>query len=497
MENKLSKQQARDALWRRGNLVFKCHSVQKEMYDLFYSSEDFSTFVWLLSRQTGKSTLFAILALEAALRDPNTIIKLITDTKIHVKTIFQPIFNELLMDCPEDIKPKYDAVMFCYSFPNGSQIQLAGSDGHHYEKLRGQKSKLILIDEAGFCDELEKMIESVLRPTTTHTGGKIVMASTPSDMPDHDFLKYVEKAEIQGKLVRKTIFDNPLLTDKVIQNIIDSFEGGTKNERFRREYMVEIIKDPSLCVIPEFNEEIEKQIVREWPTPPFFDCYESMDIGFTDLTVILFAYYDFRADKVIVQDEFVINGPELKLNLLTHQIKEKEKALWENKLTNETKKPYLRVSDINYIVQNELTYHSHGEINFLPAKKDDNEAALNTLRMLIGAKKIIIDPKCKTLIRHLKNVRWYSANNRTKFARSADDGHFDAVDALKYLVRHIIYTKNPYPAHFGMNMTRDGFGNAVAFGGTKEVFETRQYGNSLDVYKKIFNLKPRNPHGKR
>jgi len=477
--HKVTRQDAVGELWRRGILSYKCHTVQKQMYDLFYNSPNFSTFVWLLSRQTGKSTLLAILALEAALREPNSIVKLVTDTKLHVKMVFEPIFNDLLLDCPEDVKPTYSTQLFCWQFPNKSQIQFAGSDGQHYERLRGQKSKLILIDEAGFCDELERMLESVLRPTTTHTGGKIILSSTPPEASDHDFLKYIEKAEQEGHLVKKTLYDNPLLSNLVKDNIIKQM-GGVMNERFRREYLCEIIRDPSMSVIPEFTPDLEKEIVQEWPRPPFFECYEAMDVGFNDLTAILFAYYDFRADKVIIEDEFCVNGSNLQLSKLVGQIRDKEKSLWFDPTTGETKKPYIRVSDINHIVQNELRIHSNNEMNFICTRKDDKEAAINTLRMMLASKKIIIHPRCENLIRHLRNVKWYSPNNKTKFGRSQDDGHYDFVDAAIYLVRNIIYSKNPYPAHYGVTL-KDAFGTPIPARGTGE--------SQLDIYRRIFNVK--------
>ena len=85
----------------------------------------------------------------------------------------------LLEDCPEHLKPTYIESKFTYHFANGSSIQLAGSDNKHYERLRGQKSDLVLVDEAGFCDNLKHIVKSILLPTLTHTGGKIVLASTP------------------------------------------------------------------------------------------------------------------------------------------------------------------------------------------------------------------------------------------------------------------------------------------------------------------------------
>jgi hypothetical protein len=473
----ISKLQAKHELWRRGFLRWKCHVVQQEMYDLFYNSEDNSILVWLLARQSGKSVLLAILALEAALKKPNSIIKLVTDTKIHVRSIFEKIFIELLEDCPEDVRPVYKTAEYTYYFGNGSQVQLAGSDNKHYEKLRGQKAALILVDEAGFCNDLDDMVRSVLLPTTTHTGGRIVLASTPPEEETHDFLKYIEEAEFSGKLIKKTIFDNPLLKPEQVKNIVDKM-GGVTNERFRREYLCELVKSSSLSVVPEFNSDVEKEIVKEWPRPPFFDNYVSMDLGFQDMTALLFGYYDFRAGKIIIEDElpFHFKESDQHIGKLVKQIAEKENELWYSALTSELKVPYLRVSDINPIVTNEIYKVSKGEINFSRAAKDDKETAINNVRVLLASKKIIINPKCKTLIRHLKNVRW--KKGKEEFARSVDDSHYDFVDALIYFVRTVQTNKNPYPKNYDFNLRKEDayVASPKSFFGPSE---------SINVYRKL------------
>jgi len=478
----IDKREAYNELWRRGILHWKCHPLQKEMYDRFYAAEPNSTLVWLLARQTGKSYLLAILALEHALKKNDSIIKLVTDTKVHIQSIFEKVFLELLADCPEKIRPEFKSKYQTYFFPNGSQIQLAGTDNQNYEHLRGQKSVLVLVDEAGFCSDLNEVVKSVLFPTTTHTGGKIILSSTPPSDPEHEFIQFIEEAEMTGNIVRKTIYDNPLLTPEKIEQIKKQM-GGEASERFRREYLCEMIKDPTLSVIPEFDDALEKEIVKEWPRPPYFDSYEAMDIGGRDLTVVIFGYYDFRANKLVIEDELVIdfNKPDENIPKLTKGIEEKEKSLWTNQLTLETKPPYMRVSDINYIVVREILNASNNKVNFIPANKDDNQTAINNLRTMLSSRKIVINPRCKTLIRHLKNVKWDSKTNRIRFARSPDCGHYDAVDALKYFVRHVVYTKNPYPAHYDLNMKDLYVHNPEKF-----------YSKSpAEVYRKIFNVKPK------
>jgi len=469
--------------WKTGFLKYKLHSGQKEMYDIFYGSPRRSILVWLISRQFGKSYTLAILALEQAIKKEDSIVKLVTDTKIHVKSIFEKIFKEILSDCPEEFKPKYVNSDYTFYFPNGSQIQMAGSDGKNYERIRGQKAALILIDEAAFCDHLDNMIWSTFYPTTTHTGGKVVLATTPPVDSDHEFLNFMEKAEIDGFLTKKTIYDNPIIPEEEKRNIEHSM-GGKSSIRFRREYLVEIIRDSSRTVIPEFTQEAEQEIVKKHPVPPFKDCYVGMDLGGKDFTALIFGYYDFRADKVVIQDELVLDFSQKDVNLqkLVTETRKIEDALWTNVMTNEFIPPYKRVSDVDYIALKEIHQLSHGTLNFTVSKKDDKVSAINQLRLLIQNQKLVIDPKCVNLIRHLKNVKWKSESNKEVFARSADNGHYDCVDALIYLIRSIDFSRNPYPAGYSLNM-RD---NTYYVGGKDKYLANNSGNKQLSIYKKIF-----------
>jgi hypothetical protein len=456
------------------------------MYNIYKNSPDNSILTWLLARQSGKSYNLAIIGSMACLEKPNVIVKLLTDTKLHVKTIFEPIFRQIFEDFPSDLKPEYIPSQYVYVFKNGSQIQLAGSDGNSAERLRGQKSDLVLVDEAGFCSNLEYNIMSVLLPTTTHTGGKIILASTPPEDPAHEFLGFIERADKDGYLTKKTVYDNPLLTTGQIDNIISKFSGGASNTQFRREYLCEIVKDEQMSVLPEVDDDLLAQIVKEHPEPAYCNRYVAMDIGFKDLTVVLYGYYDFRNDLIVIQDEIVKNGKEIHLPRFTQELMDKENELWLNHLTNELFKPDLRVSDINPFVIQEISIYSNKinsshSIDFSMASKDNKLANINKLRVMLAGKQILINPRCKTLIRHLKNCRWKDKSTKDEFSRSPDDGHYDAVDALLYFTRAVNYNKNPYPVGYGSNIRNMHIENREKFLGNQQKL----------VYEAIFGVKKR------
>lgn len=443
-KKKITKKDAIDTLWRRAILHWKLDKNQLEMYDFSINKPDRIIIIGS-SRQLGKSYYLTVLAIETCLKKPYQIVKFIAPKVKDIKRIITPLVREVMADCPPELKPSYHSQDHIFKFPNGSEIQLAGTDNGHAESIRGNKAHLCIIDEAGFCDDLDYIVNSILIPTTTTTKGKIIMASTPSKTPDHPFMNFLKHAESEGRFIKKTIYDNPRLTLDDIEGIANALPGGKDGTDFKREYLVEMIVSEDDAIVPEFNKELEAKIIKPWTRPPYYDSYIAMDIGSTDLTVALFAYYDFLTGKVIIEDEVVLSGKKMLTDSLAEQIKQKEAQLWTHPQTGSIKTPYMRVADNNNpTLLNDLTIKH--QITFIPTLKDNAEAALNNMRMLLKSERIIIDPRCKTLIYHLRSAIWNKA--RTSYARSADHGHYDAVDALKYLCRNINFNKNPFPSNY-------------------------------------------------
>lgn len=451
----ISKNQAIAILWSKGILTFKLDAVQKELYECFHKSTGKIT-VWSCSRRLGKSYALCCLAIEKCLSKPYTTVKYLAPTQKHVRNIIKPLITEILKDCPPALRPAFRSSQCIYEFANGSQIQMAGTDSGHAEGLRGGSSDLCIVDEAGFCGELTYIIQSILIPTTTTTGGKIILSSTPPLSPDHDFEEYRKEAELKGNYVKKTIYDGlgSRITLAMIQEIVNEY-GSEKNPDFRREYLCEPVTSEQHAIVPEFTRELEAEIVKPWKRCAFADNYVAGDIGAKDLTIYLFGYYDFKAAKLIIEDELVINGQEKSFttDTLAKGIKEKEAQVFLNPVTKEYEKPYLRVSDNNLIVINDL--HNLHNLTFVPTAKDDAEAALNNMRIMLKEKKIIINPRCKTLVFHLRNGTWKKGGQ--VFARSTDAGHYDGIDALKYMVRNINYTRNPYPENYDRDKDKTWF----------------------------------------
>lgn len=470
---KLTPEQAREILWKKGNLAFKLDTNQVELVDSYKQAKG-KIIVWACSRRLGKSRTLCVLAIETCLKKNNAIVKFLNPKMKDVKMIIRPLMRELIADCPDDIRPIEKSAMGVWYFPStGSQIQVAGCDNGRAESVRGSNADLCIIDEAAFVSsDLEYIVNSILLPTTTTTSGKIILASTPPKSSTHEFVYFKNKAQIEESYVHKTIFDNPRLSKEDI-DILAKAAGGYDSVNFRREYMAQFITDQTRAIVPEFAN-IKEKIIKSWIRPPFYHTYVAMDVGMKDLTVVLFAYYDFRARKLIIEDEFVINGQQFTTDALARAIREKESNAFQDPFTGEVRDPFKRVSDNNLILIQDL-YRLHG-LYFIPTRKDDADAALNNMRILLNEERIIINPKCKTLILHLESGIWNKS--MSSFDRSGDTGHFDAIDSLKYLVRNVEMELNPYPAHFGLP------------DGNNVYYRNNQPSNSnLNSLKKILNIK--------
>lgn len=133
----------------------------------------------------------------------------------------------------------------------------------------------------------------------------------------------------------------------------------------------------------------------------------------------------------------------------------------------------------NIILLNDLR-SDHG-LSFIPTRKDNKQAAINKARTLIQDRNIIIHPRCLTLISHLKSGRWadHLKNGYKEFAKDAEGGHYDTLDAFIYLVRNFVSGKNPYPKNY------TAIGHSNHYERSRQAQGMDKLANSLKVQKSI------------
>lgn len=435
------------AFWRDGDLEYLLHAGQVAVLVAF-SAATSRRFVVECARRWGKSWFACVLAVMFALQRPGAQIRYAAPTQRMVRKIITPLMREIMQDCPEELRATWNSQEGVWRFPNGSEIHVAGCDNGGADALRGTSTDLAIVDEAGFVDDLEYLVQSVLLPQLLTVDGRMVLISTPSVSPDHAWTGYCEEAETAGSYYHATIYDAPHITAEQREEFFRE-AGGESSVAARRELLAERVIDETRAVVPEFAA-LEPSIVQELPRPEYFHAFVAGDIGFVDLAVFLFAYVDFKASLLVIEDEIAMQ--RAKSTDINVAVARKERELWGDK------RPKQRVIDAALITVADMderidvergeravatTVDPH-EMRWQLAAKDDADAALNALRVFLP--RLRIHPRCTTLRAHLRGAIWNKS--RTSYERVERGGvrhHFDGVDACKYLVRHADMRANPYP----------------------------------------------------
>lgn len=450
------------ALWARGVLTWKLDAAQKVLHTEIAAAQAAGKprFSLCCSRRWGKTYLLAVRAIEHALRTPGAQIAFVSRTKRGAREIAEKIIRSLVSDCPTKLKPSYHRADFRWDFANDAAIYFMGTDSGHYERARGREFHMVIFDEAGFIDLLDEIIQEVFAPTLLTTNGFMLLASTPPKKTSHPFVKIYRTCLADGASCLKTIFDNPRLTPLQIQRAKGE-SGGEGTPYWRREFLCEFIDEDNNVVIPEWTQKRAygtpaipatdvfpgapevPPLVLALTRPEYCDKYVSLDLGFRDLTVALFAWYDFKNARIVIEDELVLQGKETTTAALAGSLAVRMQDLWGPADRRQDKGNVYQVSDVDPRLIFELrTLHG---LKFQQTAKDNKDAQINQIRLMVGAGQLVIDPKCKVLIRTLFTATW-DKNHKTYERNEKDEiGHADALDALIYLCRNIRKNRNPAP----------------------------------------------------
>jgi len=441
--------------WEQARLKYKLEPKQKEAYDHIKRSPAEEIFFLLCHRGFGKTFLGSILGIETARKEVEGSILIVSGTLKKLRTIVKPTFEQILRDCPEAYKPKFHAQDSTYEFPNGIRVHLCAAEKGHIEDLRGiHKVILVLIDEAAFFGDeddsypLDYVIEHILNPMFIRTAStpRIIMMTTPPDVPNHPCKKYYEKAQEAGCVATFDILNSDIPEHK----IEEQRRRCTDPLAWQREYLCKWVVDTNRLIVPEWDSSKYVQEVAHDRYFDFFHKYEFLDTGVRDFTINIFAYYDFRNARMVVEDEILLKGDQVRTDILADRTKEKEKSLGYTKM-------YRRIGDNNnLIILNDLSGPKHN-LTFMATSKgvlnsnvaDEDFGMVNELRLWVNAGRVYIHPRCKYVIGCFENGIW--DKSKKQFARSATYGHFDGLAAMCYGVRHVDQQTNPIPATFGIS----------------------------------------------
>lgn len=443
---KVNKSEVYKELWYRGQLSWLLYPHQRPIYNKIrdvLSSDDpnMTSYVVDCSRQFGKSFTMFTIAVEECLRNPNVTQVYIAPLKSQAMEIINGrTYGTVFETCPKDLLPvlKDSALIF----PNGSRIRIAGTDNHNYENLRGGAAHNIFLDEGGFMSNLEDGVLPTVEPMTKTTGGKVIYSSTPPENLDHDYyevLRYHEEAELISTF---TIWDDRTLTEKQLEKIIQQCKG-KDTVKFQREFECKRIADTSKQVVPNFTAS-RVQINEHFLKDPFYKYwhkYVVADWGGRDKTAVIFAHYNFKTRKVVIEDHIDLDGEKIVPAIIASKIKEK--------LTNwtESENIYYICDSNNPLVQQEmnLTYR----IPFIPTSKGRLDGMVDKLKDWEYSDRIEFGLDAEFVAKSLASAHWNKS--RDEFARSKIFGHYDHTAALVYLIRNIDEMNDPVPRLYGLD----------------------------------------------
>lgn len=445
------RKQVLQRVWARGQILHHLTPSQQEAYHKFRAWDADPRrigryYAFDISRRWGKSLLCCLIAVMAALMNSRWRIVYCAPMYNMVGKILRPLMAQLLQDCPPALRPEWVKSEGTYHWHTGSRIELIGLDVNP-DGARGTGVDLVILDEAGFFDNLEYLLLSVISPQMMgRPHARIVAASTPPISPSHYWSQtYVPDAVKAGAHDLKTIEQaDQYEWDEIEEHI--RLAKGRKSVTCRREFFCEHVTDESMAIIPEFRD-VASEIVRAPErVPTWRDCYVAMDPGWKDMTAVLFGYWDFERQILVVEDE--IAAPRLNSADVAASIVSKETVLWEKskRRSHDGKlkpQPYLRVSDNDPRLLYDLATQHH--LVFIATQKDEFTQQVNGLRIAIQQRKIQIHPRCKILVHHLKNGVWKNEARKVFAWEGGSLGHFDAIAALIYLWRNVQQRRNPAP----------------------------------------------------
>lgn len=437
--------------------------AQKAIYRDIQKSKSL-IYVVNCSRRLGKTFVMAVIAVEAALQNPNFQIHFGAPYQNALKDFVLPIFRQVLEDCPDDLRPHWKQLEGKWIFPNGSYIKLCGANNGQFDNLRGNKSDLFILDEAAQIDKIQDVINSVALPqllSSKNPNKKIILPSTPPTTPDHPFKKYAENAKATGAYSHFTIYDAGYPPEEI--EALAKELGGKESTTFRRECMAEFIVDSALHIIPEWDKKYIQEVKKD-DYFQFFTIVEGLDIGYRDFTAWIHGYFNFNSGQLIIENEYALKENDFTTKVLADNIKERED---EYKKLNTTR--IRRISDnsnLNLIADLSRLH----KLSFAPVSKNTGsgtdrkgkEWMVSQTRKWIQDGNLLVHPRCTMLIASLEFGIW--KDGHSEFARSEELGHYDFIDALIYLIAGLmpaIRNVNPVPPLYNINTSTTMFPNNV------------------------------------
>ena len=424
-------------LWARGDLS---HLIlaggQRKAYDFVHEvharEESAAPIVLNCRRGLGKTWLSGAVAWESALRGRDTFIA--GPTEKQILGITEPVMTFLMDACPPDLRPARSDGGTLYRFKN-AVLRVVGTK-EAAANLRGFRASTILCDELALFDQPEYVIRDVLTPFFTGRDHPLfILTSTPPATTGPSFNPPAEQPERDRRYLCVPCTEDASFTPRERDKMLTVFRDES-SVGWKREMLCHLIADPSRLAVPSFNANRDR-VIAEVPRPDEFYAFLGADLGFIDASAVLFAYWDFSEQKLVVEDEIV--RASLGTKDLVSKVKAKERALYG------ATSHYDKIRRWADATPRELADLRAEGLSFSAARKGDEAwdkwRGLAHLDSFIADDRVRIHPRCRSLIHSLDNAQKNKSGSDIQRGpdnegQNPDDpilGHFDAGWALAYL----------------------------------------------------------------
>lgn len=440
--NDKQKAEAIRLAWQIGRLRYKLSPLQRDVADwLEETLPRFNEALLHIGRQTGKTFMLNVKAIEYAIQHANSTIVYIAPVEKKLSSFIKGVLDTILRDCPDDLTPVRLEAKNQLVFANGSIIHYFGSNNDNHNSIRGLGSvSLLVLDEAGFFANLSELI-AVVSPMLLRTKGSLVFSSSSPESVDHPFVALIEQAKLEGWYRFHPTWDDKSLSNQEL-DALARLLGGRDSSKWRREVGCELIVEKTKQVLPEWESSKYVFEIIKSPVYKFMHHFVSFDPGFKDPSSVSFGTYLFGSSTLYIEDEIVIPGRDITIDRLASLIQAKVVELWPG-----SDRVTYWADPSNQTILDEMG--KKYKLYFNWTAKDKKRQYLEALRAFIGQGSLVLSPKCKIHKTMFENTIW--KDDHSEFERSASGFHGDCIDSTLYIYRNMI-TDNPVPVLNGIDL---------------------------------------------
>jgi Terminase large subunit, T4likevirus-type, N-terminal len=415
------------SLWEMGILSWMLWPQQMPIYNGIRGLSDKVTLsVILCARQFGKTFLGVIMAIEDCLRNENKSVLIVGPTIKQCRAIITPKIREICRTAPPGlVRPSKSEGKW---YIGSSDLILGGFDQKRSSD-RGKTLQTIYIEEVvdSNPDEYLESTRSDLSPALTHSkGGKMIYLTSLPKFPDHPFITHtIPDARMSGAFHSYTIDDNKMLSQEQYDRCVKN-SGGVDSIEFRREFLNEIVRDPTVVVIPIFDPKTHVGEITE-PDTAFWQLTADWG-GVRDLTCLSVHYYAWNLDLDVFVDELVYD-----VNTPTPRIVEGIRSLlrrWD--LRDEHGQRSYKQFVVDAHGQTRIDLNDSGFQIVYPDKKDW-VGNVRHMGSRFASNKVLIHPRCKFLIENCSSGTFNK--QKSDFERTNALGHCDGLANIMYALK--------------------------------------------------------------